>query len=140
MFNRSIICKTANKLRKNGYTLSQAFRMSWKLAKAKAVVKVAGVSIGNRQRAIEHLREYALDSIKVTLTREKANTHDSNAIAVNISVNASQPVKVGYIPAPVASLLSGVMDTISGIKASVQAITGGYYEDMYSGLRLSLSF
>ena len=42
MFNRSIICKTANKLRKNGYTLSQAFRMSWKLAKAKAVVKVAG--------------------------------------------------------------------------------------------------
>lgn len=140
MFNRSIICKTANKLRKNGYTLSQAFRMSWKLAKAKAVVKVAGVSIGNRQRAIEHLRKYALDSIEVTLTREKANTHDSNAIAVNISVNASQSVKVGYIPAPVASLLSGVIDTISSIKASVQAITGGYYEDMYSGLRLSLSF
>lgn len=140
MFNRSIICKTANKLRKNGYTLSQAFRMSWKLAKAKAVVKVAGVSIGNRQRAIEHLRKYALDSIEVTLTREKANTHDNNAIAVNISVNASQSVKVGYIPAPAASLLSGVIDTISGIKASVQAITGGYYEDMLSGLRLSLSF
>ena len=74
------------------------------------------------------------------MTREKANTHDSNARAVNISVNASQPVKVGYIPAPVASLLSGVIDTISGIKASVQAITGGYYEDMLSGLRLSLSF
>lgn len=139
MFNRSIICKTANKIRKDGYTLSQAFRMAWKLAKAKAVVKVAGVSIGNRQKAIEHLRKYTPESIKVILTRENTNTYDSNAIAVNISVNGSQSVKIGYIPAPVASLLSGVMDSISSIKASLQTITGGYYDDMYSGLRLSLS-
>ena len=43
MLNRSIICKVANNLRKGGYTLSQAFRMAWKLAKGKASVKVAGV-------------------------------------------------------------------------------------------------
>lgn len=140
MFNRSIICKTANKIRKDGYTLSQAFRMAWKLAKAKAVVKVAGVSVGNRQKAIEHLSKYALGSIEVTLTRENANTYDSNAIAVNVSVNGSKAVKVGYIPASVASLLSTVIDTITSIKASIKAITGGYYEDMYSGLKLSLSF
>lgn len=39
MLNRSIICKVANNLRKGGYTLSQAFRMAWKLAKGKASVK-----------------------------------------------------------------------------------------------------
>ncbi|MGN0500717.1 MAG: hypothetical protein ACI4HK_06175 [Ruminococcus sp.] len=39
MLNRSIICRIANSLRKYGYTLSQAFRMAWRLAKGKASVK-----------------------------------------------------------------------------------------------------
>lgn len=39
MFNRSTICKVANKLRKDGYTLSQAFRMAWRLAKGTATVE-----------------------------------------------------------------------------------------------------
>ena len=140
MYNKSVICKVANTLRSNGYTLSEAFRAAWRLAKSKAAVKVAGVSKGNRQAAIEHLRRYTAESVQVTLKRESGNTYDGNAIAVFASVNGSKAYKMGYIPAAVAALLSGVIDTVTTLKASVQAITGGYYADMMSGLRLNLSF
>ena len=70
MYNRSVICKVANNLRKQGYTLSAAFRAAWRLAKSKAAVKVAGVSKGNRQVAIDHLRSYAAECVQVTLQRE----------------------------------------------------------------------
>ena len=139
MYNRSVICKVANNLRKKGYTLSAAFRAAWRLAKSKAAVKVAGVSKYNRQTAIDHLRSYAAECVQITLQREDRNTYDSNAITVLVSVNGSRTYKMGYIPAAVASILSGVIDNITEIKASLQAITGGYYADMMSGLRLNLS-
>lgn len=139
MYNRSVICKVANNLKKKGYTLSVAFRAAWRLAKSKAAVKVAGVSKYNRQTAIDHLRSYAVESVQITLQRESRNAYDSNAIAVLISVNGSNAYKMGYIPAAVAALLSEVIDNITEIKASLQAITGGFYADMMSGLRLSLS-
>ncbi len=139
MFNKSMICKAANNLRKQGYTLSQAFRMAWKLAKGKAAVKVSGVSKYRRQVAIRHLAKYAPEVVKVALIRENTNIYDNNAIAVMVSVNGSQAYKIGYIPAAVAKLLSGVIDNITTINASLKAITGGYYADMMSGLKLSLS-
>ena len=139
MYNRSVICKVANNLRKKGYTLSAAFRAAWRLAKSKAAVKVTGVSKYNRQTAIDHLRSYAAESVQITLQREDRNTYDSNAIAVLISVNGSRAYKMGHIPAAVAAILSGVMDKVTEIRASLQAITGGYYADMMSGLRLNLS-
>ncbi len=113
--------------------------MAWKLAKSRAAVKVAGVSKYDRQTALEHLRRYAADDVKVTLIRESKNAYDSNAIAVLVSVNDSKQYKTGYIPATVAALLSKVIDSITEIKASVQAITGGFYADMMSGLMLNLS-
>ena len=70
MLNRSIICKVANQLHKSGYTLSQSFRLAWRLAKGKASVKVAGVTKGNRQQAIEHLKRYSLDMVSFILKRE----------------------------------------------------------------------
>ena len=139
MYNRSVICKVANNLRKKGYTLSAAFRAAWRLAKSKAAVKVAGVSKYNRQTALDHLRNYAAECVQITLQRESRNTYDSNAIAVLVSVNGSRFYKMGYIPAAIASILSGVIDNITEIKASLQAITGGFYADMMSGLRLNLS-
>lgn len=139
MYNRSVICRVANNLRKQGYTLSAAFRAAWRLAKSKAAVKVAGVSKYNRQTALEHLRSYATESVAVTLQRESRNTYDSNAIAVLVSVNGSKAYKMGYIPAAVAAILSVVMDKVTDIRASLQAITGGFYPEMYSGLRLNLS-
>lgn len=127
MYNRSVICKVANNLRKKGYTLSAAFRAAWRLAKSKAAVKVAGVSKYNRQTALDHLRSYSAESVQITLQRESRNTYDSKAY------------KMGYIPAAVAALLSEVIDNITEIKASLQTITGGFYADMMSGLRLNLS-
>lgn len=138
MLNRSIICKVANKLRKSGYTLSQAFRMAWKLAKGKASVKVAGVTKERRQEVIEHLRRYSPERVSFSLQREKQNSFDLNAIAVYASVGNGKPYKMGYISAAVACLLSGV-DNITTVNARLQAITGGFYADMVQGLRLSLS-
>lgn len=135
MLNRSIICKVANRLRKGGYTLSQAFRMAWKLAKSKASVKVAGVTKERRQEAIEHLSRYNPEMVSFSLLREKQNSFDLNAIAVYASVGNGKPYKMGYISAAVACLLSG----ITTVNARLQAITGGFYADMVQGLRLSLS-
>ena len=138
MLNRSIICKVANRLRKGGYTLSQAFRMTWKLAKGKASVKVAGVTKERRQEAIEHLSRYNPETVSFSLLREKQNSFDLNAIAVYASVGSGKAYKMGYISAAVACLLSGV-DNITAVNARLQAITGGFYADMVQGLRLSLS-
>lgn len=139
MLNRSIICKVANRLRKGGYTLSQAFRMAWKLAKGKASVKVAGVTKERRQEVIEHLRRYSPERVSFSLQREKQNSFDRNAIAVYARVKGGKPYKMGYVSAAVACLLSGVIDNITAINARLQAITGGFYADMVQGLRLSLS-
>lgn len=110
MLNRSIICKVANRLRKGGYTLSQAFRMAWKLAKGKASVKVAGVTKERRQEAIEHLSRYNPETVSFSLLREKQNSFDLNAIAVYASVGNGKPYKMGYISAAVACLLSGIIE------------------------------
>lgn len=139
MLNRSIICKVANRLRKSGYTLSQAFHMAWKLAKGKASVKVAGVTKERRQEAIEHLSRYNPERVSFSLQREKQNSFDRNAIAVYARVKGGKPYKMGYVSAAVACLLSGVIDNITAINARLQAITGGFYADMVQGLRLSLS-
>lgn len=139
MLNRSIICKVANRLRKGGYTLSQAFRMAWKLHKGTASVKVAGVTKERRQEAIEHLSRYNPETVSFSLLREKQNSFDLNAIAVYASVGNGKPYKKGYISAAVACLLSGVIDNITTVNARLQAITGGFYADMVQGLRLTLS-
>lgn len=139
MLNRSIICKVANNLRKGGYTLSQAFRMAWKLAKGKASVKVAGVTKERRQEAIEHLSRYNPEMVSFSLLREKQNSFDLNAIAVYASVGNGKPYKIGYISAAVACLLSDIIDNITTVNARLQAITGGFYADMVQGLRLTLS-
>lgn len=139
MYNLSIICKTANCLRKSGYTLSQAFRMAWKLAKGTASVKVAGVTKERRQEAIEHLRRYAPDTVRVSLTREAENFHDKNVIAVYAQVRSGKAYKMGYIPAAVACLLSNVIDNIACLNATLKAITGGFYRDMCFGLQITLS-
>lgn len=139
MLNRSIICKVANQLHRSGYTLSQSFRLAWRLAKGKASVKVAGVTKGNRQKAIEHLKRYSLDMVSFILKREPNNIYDSNAISVYAKVGNSKMYKMGYISAVVSNLLCGVIDNIISIKATLQAITGGFYVDMVQGIRLHLS-
>lgn len=75
MLNRSIICKVANNLRKGGYTLSQAFRMAWKLAKGKASVGSGkAYKMGYISAAVACLLSGIIDNITTVNARLQAIT------------------------------------------------------------------
>jgi len=138
MFNKSTICTTANKLRAQGYTRSQAFIIAWTLAKGQET-KVSGTIMNNRQTAIEHLTRYPAEQVSFTLTREPGNAHDRNAVAVMVSVNGSQPYRIGYIPAAAATVVSAILRNGAGVTARLKAIVGGWAEGISYGLRLCVS-
>ncbi|WKY44877.1 hypothetical protein Q5O14_01930 [Eubacteriaceae bacterium ES2] len=68
MYNRSEIVRTANKLATTGLTKSQAFKRAWALAKGQTLF-VKGVTKGNRQTAIDHMKNYQLEDVAITLVR-----------------------------------------------------------------------
>jgi len=60
--------------------------------------KVAGVTFGNRQKALERLTYYAPEEIMTVLVPEPENQYDENAIAVKVFVNSSkESYCIGYI-------------------------------------------
>ena len=120
----SRICRTANKLRKNGYSLSQAFVIAWTLAKGHEV-KVNGTTFSTRQEAIERLTRYPMEQVRFTLLREESNLHDKNAVSVMVSVNGSQAYKIGYIPAVIAPTVSAILNNGTAIRTQLKAIVGG---------------
>jgi hypothetical protein len=62
-------------------------------------VRVAGVSFGNRQKALERLTYYAPEEILTVLVPEPENPYDPDAIAVKVLVRgAEKPYCLGYIP------------------------------------------
>lgn len=62
-------------------------------------VKVAGVSFGTRQKALERLTYYAPEEVLTVLVPETDNPYDKNAIAVKVYVNgADRSYCIGYIP------------------------------------------
>jgi hypothetical protein len=62
-------------------------------------VKVAGVSFGNRQKALERLTYYAPEEILTVLVPEPENPYDPDAISVQVLVaGAEKPYCLGYIP------------------------------------------
>jgi len=138
-YNRPTIFITANKLTRQGYSRSQAFIIAWTLGKGQ-VTKVSGTAFHRRQEAIERLTRYFPDQVKFSLYREENNPYDSNAVAVMVRVNDSKPYKIGYVPAFLSRIMSSVLGIGSenGLKASIQAIVGGFYGNYY-GLRLNLS-
>jgi len=136
--NKSIICTTANKLRAQGYTRSQAFVLAWAMAKGQDTA-VNGVTFGNRQKAIERLTRYTPEQVKFTFTRELDNAFDKNAVAVMVSVNGSTQYKIGYVPAATAPLVSAILNNGANIKAKLKAIVGGWADGISYGLRLSMS-
>ena len=136
----SKVMTIANRVVKQGYNRANAMVKAWVLVKLPNIcTKVAGVTYGKRQQAIEHLTHYRPENIRISLYRDNANAYDRNAIAVYASVGKSKLYKMGYISASVACLLSGIIDNITTVNARLQAITGGFYADMVQDLRLSLS-
>lgn len=136
-YNKSKICKTANTLRKHGYSLSQAFVLAWAMAKG-TTTKIAGTSKLNRQEALRRLTMYSPSETQFKLIRESDNIYDSNAVAVCVSVKGSRQYKIGYIPAQTAKIVSAVLDRGLNMNAGLNAIVGGYVDGMMYGLRLEL--
>lgn len=125
---KSRICTIANRLKKMGFTLSQAFKKAWELIKGNTIeTKVAGVTKGNRQRALHRIAAaYTPSDVKVTLVRDTTNLFDSNAIKVLISVKGSESYNLGFIPRRLAFVVSLLMDKDFELKTVFKEVRGRY--------------
>lgn len=107
----SKVMTIANKLITKGYNRANAMVKAWALVKMPLVeTKVAGVTYGNRQKAIEHLSRYAPERIRIHLKREQDNTYDRNAVAVYAAVEG----KGGYCMGISSTGAGGVRSAPSG--------------------------
>ena len=83
----SKVMTIANNLVKQGYNRAYAMVKAWALVKlSRVIVKVAGVTYGKRQTAIEHLMHYRPQDVRISLCRDKSNAADKNAVAVIAAV------------------------------------------------------
>ena len=105
-------------------------------ARARAIVnggslelKVAGVTFGSRQTALQRLTTYDPSEIAVTLAPEPENPVDKDAVAVMVSVNGGSAYRIGYVPA-------GETKTVKAVhgKPSITVLPGTTY-----GARLTLA-
>ena len=136
---RRKVATTANRLKKLGYTLSNAFRKAWALIKGENITsKVSGTTKGNRQKALEHLTRYNPQAVAVRLEREPTNLYDRYAIKVIVSVNNSADYTLGYIPSNIAYIVSAIMDKGIDIKATFKAVRGKYTAYMNYGAVIDL--
>ena len=99
-----------NQLHIKGMSLSEALKRAWKIIKSGITTKVKGVTFGNAQKAIEHLTRYSPEDIIIDIKRDSANLYDSNAIEVYAGVKDKGTVKIGFLPAPLAFILSKCLD------------------------------
>ena len=90
----SKVMTIANRLVKQGYNRAHAMVKAWALVKLPNVLtKVAGVTYGKRQTALEHLTHYRPQDIRISLYRDEHNTADKNAVAVIAAVRCRQKKK-----------------------------------------------
>ena len=76
----SKVMTIANRLVKQGYNRANAMVKAWVLVKLPNIgTKVAGVTYGKRQQAIEHLTHYRPEHIRISLYRDNANAYDRKA-------------------------------------------------------------
>lgn len=121
----SNVMKIGNHIWKESRNRSLAMLKAWALVKMPLIeTNVAGVTFGNRQRALEHLRRYPNEEITLTLLREPYNPYDANAIAVIASVEGKGGYQIGYVPKHLAKLIAPIMDAGRTIEAFFQDVTG----------------
>lgn len=95
----SKVMTIANRLVKQGYNRANAMVKAWALVKLPNVLtKVAGVTYGKRQTAIEHLTHYRPQDIRISLYRDDHNAADKNAVAVIAAVRGKGAYTIGYLP------------------------------------------
>ena len=122
------VATMANRLRKTGLTLSQAFKKAWEIVKNGGInSKVTGVTKGNRQKALYRISsKYNANDVTVWLERDKMNLYDVNAINVMISVKGSKAYNLGCIPKNLAYVLSYMLDKGIELKTSFMGVTGHF--------------
>jgi len=133
--NHSKVMTIANKLVAQGYNRPHAMVKAWALVKLpKLETKVAGVTYGNRQRAIEHLTMYAPEAVSIRLEREPGNEHDRNAVAVYAAVEGKGAYHMGYLPRSLAAFIAPLMDAGKAVNALFREVRGGYEPWMNLGM------
>jgi hypothetical protein len=93
----SKICSIANRIK--GVSRSEAFSQARRIVNmGNFELRVAGVSFGSRQNALQRLTAYDPAVISVSLVPEPQNPVDKNAVAVMVSVNGGAAYRIGYVP------------------------------------------
>lgn len=106
----SKVMRMANNLVKEGYSRSAAMVRAWILVKLQQVkIRVKGVTQGNRQRALEHLRRYGAEDISIQLIHENNNQSDRNAVQVIATVRGKGSYCVGYLPRGLAAFIAPLL-------------------------------
>lgn len=135
----SKVMTIANKLVAQGYNRANAMVKAWALVKMPVVeTKVAGVTYGKRQTAIEHLSHYAPSDISISLKREKENEADRNAVAVIATVKGKGSYCMGYLPRALAAFVAPLMDAGKGVSGLFKEIRGLYAPYMNYGLSIAI--
>lgn len=127
-----------NRLHTKGLSLSEALKTAWRIVKAGITTKVKGVTFGNAQKALERLTLYRSEDIIINLKRDPANFYDSNAVEVWAGVKNKGTVKIGFLPAPLAFVVSRLLDLKIPVKALYKEIRGKYEQYMNYGIEIRL--
>ena len=135
----SKVMTIANQLVKQGYNRAYAMVKAWALVKLSGVtVKVAGVTYGKRQTAIEHLTHYRPQDIRISLYRDKDNAADKNAVAVIAAVRGKGAYKMGYLPRAFSAFIAPLMDSGKTVFSRLTAICGGQALYLSYGMRIEV--
>ena len=135
----SKVMTIANQLVKQGYNRAYAMVKAWALVKLSGVtVKVAGVTYGKRQTAIEHLTHYRPQDIRISLWRDKDNAADKNAVAVIAAVRGKGAFKMGYLPRAFSAFIAPLMDSGKTVFSRLTAICGGQALYLSYGMRIEV--
>lgn len=133
---RKAVCTMANELKKEGYSLSQAFRKAWKRVKESMIIRVAGTTFGNIQERLGFMKQFPVETMQAELVRDPENRFDKNAIQIIIHLRSiNRKTVIGYVPRGLATGLAAVMDAGVQVKAELLQILGGYsYKESYGCL------
>ena len=133
---RKAVCTMANELKKEGYTLSQAFRKAWRRIKLSMKIRAVGTTAGNIQERLGFMKQFPVDTMQAELVREPENPFDKNAIKIVVHLRSiNRKTVIGYVPGGLAAGLAAVIDAGVNVKAELLQILGGYsYKESYGCL------
>ena len=137
---RRAVCIMANALRKEGLTLSAAFRKAWRRIKNTMTIRAKGTTFENRQERLAFLKKFRREDLTVTLAHDPQCAQDPGAVAITIHI---APIRkrtvIGYIPRGLAGELLKLMEGGIQLKASFLEIIGGYSYKENLGLLLNIA-